>query len=347
MGAITLAAVKPLGVGRKEALRSRNMFALGLLSWMYGRPTDGVEKALRDKFAKHPTVAEANVLAFRAGWNFGETTEMFATTYRVAPAALAAGEYRRVSGNTALALGLMTAGWISGMTVVLGTYPITPASDILHELARHKNFDLLTIQAEDEIAAVGAALGASFGGALGVTTTSGPGLALKSETIALAVMTELPLVVVDVQRGGPSTGLPTKTEQADLLQARFGRHGESPVPVVAPRSPSDCFDAAVEAARIAVTYRTPVLLLSDGALANGSEPWRLPASPVWSRSTPRSRLSRTPPTAAATTGPTCATRGPWRDHGRSRAQPGWSIGSVDWRRPTGPAPSPTLRRTTN
>ncbi|MCH7230551.1 2-oxoacid:acceptor oxidoreductase subunit alpha [Glycomyces sp. L485] len=276
MGAITLGAVKPLGTGRKDALRSRNMFALGLLSWMYGRPTDGVEHALRAKFAKLPTVAEANVLAFRAGWNYGETTEMFATTYRVAPAALPAGEYRRVSGNAALALGLLTAGWISRMKVVLGTYPITPASDILHELARHKNFDLLTIQAEDEIAAVGAALGASFGGALGVTTTSGPGLALKSETIGLGVMTELPLVIVDVQRGGPSTGLPTKTEQADLLQARFGRHGESPVPVLAPLSPSDCFDTAVEAARIAVTYRTPVLLLSDGALANGSEPWRLP-----------------------------------------------------------------------
>jgi 2-oxoglutarate ferredoxin oxidoreductase subunit alpha len=276
MGQVTLGAVKPLGLGRKDALRSRNMFALGLLSWMYGRPTEPVEQALQAKFATKPIVAEANVLAFRAGWNFGETTEMFATTYRVAPAALPAGEYRQISGNAALALGILTAGWISGMTVVLGTYPITPASDILHELARHKAFDLLTIQAEDEIAAIGAALGAAYGGALGVTTTSGPGLALKSETIGLAVMTELPLVVVDVQRGGPSTGLPTKTEQADLLQARFGRHGESPVPVVAPRSPADCFDAAVEAARIAVTYRTPVLLLSDGALANGTEPWRLP-----------------------------------------------------------------------
>ncbi|MFC3490933.1 2-oxoacid:acceptor oxidoreductase subunit alpha [Glycomyces rhizosphaerae] len=276
MGTITLGAVAPLGVGRKDALRSRNMFALGLLSWMYGRPTAGVEQALRAKFAKKPTVAEANVLAFRAGWNYGETTELFATTYRVPPAALPAGEYRQVSGNAALALGILAAGWVAKMKVVLGTYPITPASDILHELARHKNFDLLTIQAEDEIAAIGAALGASFGGALGVTTTSGPGIALKSETIALAVMTELPLLVVDVQRGGPSTGLPTKTEQADLLQARFGRHGESPVPIVAPRSPSDCFDATVEAARIAVTYRTPVLLLSDGALANGSEPWLLP-----------------------------------------------------------------------
>lgn len=276
MGALTLGAVSELGLGRKDALRCRNLFALGLLSWMYGRPTDVVETTIREKFAKKPTVAEANILAFRAGWNFGETTEMFAINYEVPAASLPEGTYRHISGNAALALGIVSAGWVSGMKVVLGTYPITPASDILHELAKHKNFAVLTIQAEDEIAAVGAALGASFGGALGVTTTSGPGLALKSETIGLAVMTELPLLVVDVQRGGPSTGLPTKTEQADLLQAMFGRHGESPLPVVAPCTPADCFDAALEAARIAVTYRTPVLLLSDGALANGAEPWRLP-----------------------------------------------------------------------
>jgi 2-oxoglutarate ferredoxin oxidoreductase subunit alpha len=216
------------------------------------------------------------VLALRAGWNYGETTEAFATTYEVAPAKLPAGEYRQISGNTALAYGIITAGQLAGVTVLLGSYPITPASDILHELSKHKNFDVMTFQAEDEIAGIGAALGASYGGSLGVTSTSGPGVALKSEFIGLAVMTELPLLVIDVQRGGPSTGLPTKTEQADLLQAMFGRNGESPVAVLAPCSPSDCFEIAVEAARIALTYRTPVMLLSDGAIANGSEPWRIP-----------------------------------------------------------------------
>ncbi|HPY24800.1 MAG TPA: 2-oxoacid:acceptor oxidoreductase subunit alpha, partial [Mycobacterium sp.] len=225
---------------------------------------------------RKPDVAEANVLALRAGWNYGETTEAFATTYEVARAKLAPGEYRQISGNTALSYGLVAAGQLAGVQVVLGSYPITPASDILHELSRHKNFDVLTFQAEDEIAGIGAAIGASYGGALGVTSTSGPGISLKSEFIGLAVMTELPLVVVDVQRGGPSTGLPTKTEQADLLQAMFGRNGESPVAVLAASSPSDCFEVAVEAARIALTYRTPVLLLSDGAIANGSEPWRIP-----------------------------------------------------------------------
>jgi 2-oxoglutarate ferredoxin oxidoreductase subunit alpha len=252
------------------------MFALGLLSWMYHRPTEGTERFLREKFAKKPDIAEANILAFRAGWNYGETTESFAVTYEVAPAKLAQGTYRQITGNTALAYGIVAAGQLSKLPIVLGTYPITPASDILHELSRHKNFGITTIQAEDEIAGVGAALGASYGGALGVTSTSGPGLALKSETIGLAVMTELPLVVIDVQRGGPSTGLPTKTEQADLLQAMYGRNGESPVPIVAPQSPADCFDAALEAARIALTYRTPVLLLSDGSVANGSEPWMVP-----------------------------------------------------------------------
>jgi 2-oxoglutarate ferredoxin oxidoreductase subunit alpha len=215
-------------------------------------------------------------LAFRAGWNYGETTESFAVTYQVAPARLPAGRYRRITGNTALAYGIIAAGQRSGLPVLLGSYPITPASDVLHELSRHRDFGVVTIQAEDEIAGIGAALGASYGGGLGVTTTSGPGLALKSETIGLAVMTELPLVVIDVQRGGPSTGLPTKTEQADLLQAMFGRNGQSPVPVLAPRSPADCFDIALDAARIALTYRTPVLLLSDGYLANGAEPWLIP-----------------------------------------------------------------------
>ncbi|WP_217998053.1 2-oxoacid:acceptor oxidoreductase subunit alpha [Nocardia paucivorans] len=276
MTSLTLAATEATGVGKKSGQRAKNMFALGLLSWMYGRPIGGTERFLREKFAATPEVAEANVLAFRAGWNYGETTESFATTYAIAPAALPPGTYRQITGNTALAYGLITASSLSGLPLFLGTYPITPASDILHELSKHKNFGVTTFQAEDEIAGIGAALGASLGGALGVTSTSGPGLALKSETIGLAVMTELPLVIIDVQRGGPSTGLPTKTEQADLLQALYGRNGESPVAVLAPRSPADCFATAVEAARIALTYRTPVLLLSDGAIANGSEPWSIP-----------------------------------------------------------------------
>jgi 2-oxoglutarate/2-oxoacid ferredoxin oxidoreductase subunit alpha len=276
MATLTRGAVESTGLSKKDAERAKNMFALGLLSWMYHRPTEGTERFLREKFAKKPDIAEANVLAFRAGWNYGETTESFATTFEVAPAKLPAGTYRQITGNTALAYGIVAAGQRSGMQVFLGSYPITPASDILHELSKHKAFGVTTFQAEDEIASVGAALGASFGGALGVTTTSGPGLALKSETIGLAVALELPLLVIDVQRGGPSTGLPTKTEQADLLQALYGRNGESPVPVVAPRSPGDCFDAALDAARIALTYRTPVLLLSDGSLANGSEPWLVP-----------------------------------------------------------------------
>ncbi|HEY0638842.1 MAG TPA: 2-oxoacid:acceptor oxidoreductase subunit alpha [Pseudonocardiaceae bacterium] len=266
-----------LEVSKKDAERAKNMFALGLLSWMYHRPTEGTERFLREKFASKPAIAEANVLAFRAGWNYGETTESFATTYQVAPAKLAPGTYRQITGNAALAYGIVAAGERSGLPVFLGSYPITPASDILHELSRHKGFGITTFQAEDEIAGIGAALGASFGGAIGVTTTSGPGIALKSETIGLAVTLELPLLVVDVQRGGPSTGLPTKTEQSDLLQAMFGRNGECPVPVIAPQSPGDCFGATLDAVRIALTYRTPVLLLSDGALANGSEPWLVPS----------------------------------------------------------------------
>jgi len=276
MTTLTQGALAETGLGKKDAGRCKNMFALGLLSWMYHRPTEGTERFLREKFANKPKIAEANILAFRAGWNYGETTEAFAVTYEVAPAKLPRGTYRQITGNTALAYGIVAAGQRSGLPVFLGSYPITPASDVLHELAKHKNFDVTTFQAEDEIAGIGAALGASFGGALGVTTTSGPGLALKSETIGLAVTLELPLVICDIQRGGPSTGLPTKTEQADLLQALYGRNGESPVPVVAPCSPADCFDAALEAARIALTYRTPVLLLSDGSLANGSEPWLVP-----------------------------------------------------------------------
>ncbi|MDT5067939.1 MAG: 2-oxoglutarate/2-oxoacid ferredoxin oxidoreductase subunit alpha [Mycobacterium sp.] len=276
MTTLTLGAVEPIGATKKDGQRAKNMFALGLLSWMYGRELEASEAFIREKFARKPEIAEANVLALKAGWNYGETTEAFAVTYEVAPAKLKSGDYRQISGNTALAYGLVTAGQLANTQLVLGTYPITPASDILHELSKYKHFNVLTFQAEDEIAGVGAALGASYGGALGVTSTSGPGIALKSEAIGLGVMMELPLVVVDVQRGGPSTGLPTKTEQADLLQVLYGRNGESPVAVIAPASPSDCFDVAVEAARIALTYRTPVILLSDGAIANGSEPWRIP-----------------------------------------------------------------------
>ncbi|WP_086767739.1 2-oxoacid:acceptor oxidoreductase subunit alpha [Streptomyces bobili] len=275
---LTVEALKDFDLTRKEAERSKNMFALGLLSWMYHRPTEGTEKFLKSKFAKKPDIAAANIAAFRAGWNFGETTEDFAVSYEVAPAAKAfpVGTYRNISGNLALSYGLVSASRQADLPLFLGSYPITPASDILHELSKHKNFGVRTFQAEDEIAGIGAALGAAFGGSLAVTTTSGPGVALKSETIGLAVSLELPLLVIDIQRGGPSTGLPTKTEQADLLQAMFGRNGEAPVPIVAPRTPADCFDAALEAARIALMYRTPVMLLSDGYLANGSEPWRIP-----------------------------------------------------------------------
>ncbi len=276
MTTLTLGAVESIGATKKDGQRAKNMFALGLLSWMYGRELEHSESFIREKFSRKPEIAEANVLALKAGWNYGETTEAFGTTYEVAPAKLQTGEYRQISGNTALAYGLVTAGLLGDVQVILGTYPITPASDILHELSKHKNFNVMTFQAEDEIAGIGAAIGASYGGALGITSTSGPGVSLKSEAIGLAVMTELPLIVIDVQRGGPSTGLPTKTEQADLLQAMFGRNGESPVAVLAPKSPSDCFETAIEAARIAITYHTPVMILSDGAIANGSEPWRIP-----------------------------------------------------------------------
>jgi 2-oxoglutarate ferredoxin oxidoreductase subunit alpha len=245
---------------------------------MYTRPLDGTKAFLRTKFATQPEILEANLAALRAGHAYGETTEAFSVQYAVAPAAMQPGTYRNITGNVATAYGLTTAAHRAGLPLVLGSYPITPASDLLHNLSRLKHFGVTTIQAEDEIAAVGAALGASFGGAIGVTTTSGPGLALKSETIGLAVSLELPLVVIDVQRGGPSTGLPTKTEQADLFQAMYGRNGESPVAVIAASSPADCFDTAIEAVHIATTYRTPVILLSDGYLANGSQPWRLPTS---------------------------------------------------------------------
>jgi len=273
---MTVEAVREFGLSRKDASRAKNMFSLGLLSWLYGRPTEPTTTYLERRFATAPDIRDANITAFRAGWYFGETTEAFVVQYEIKPAPMRSGTYRNITGNLALAYGLIAGSTQSGLPLFLGSYPITPASDILHELSKHKRFGVTTFQAEDEIAGVGAALGASFAGSLGVTTTSGPGVALKAETVGLAVTMELPLVVVDVQRGGPSTGLPTKTEQADLLEAMFGRNGESPVPIVAPQSPGDCFDAALEAIRIAVTYRTPVMLLSDGSLANGSEPWQIP-----------------------------------------------------------------------
>lgn len=273
---MTVEALSSCDISKKDAQRAKNMFALGLLSWMYNRPTEGTTSFLKSKFAGKPAILDANLKAFQAGWNFGETTEDFAVSYEIKPARLPSGTYRNITGNLATAYGLIAGSTRSGLPLFLGSYPITPASDVLHELSKHKRFGVRTFQAEDEIAGVGAALGASFGGSLGVTTTSGPGMVLKQETVGLAVMTELPLLIVDVQRAGPSTGMPTKTEQTDLLMAMFGRNGESPVPVVAPQSPADCFDAALEATRIAVTYRTPVVLMSDGYLANGSEPWRLP-----------------------------------------------------------------------
>ncbi|HEX6476259.1 MAG TPA: 2-oxoacid:acceptor oxidoreductase subunit alpha [Acidimicrobiales bacterium] len=277
MTSLTLEACKETGAKPREAERSKNFFALGLISWMYTRPTEGVLAWIDARFGKKaPIVAQANTLAFKAGYNFGETAELFQSNYQVKPATLAPGTYANVTGNTALAWGLIAAGQLAGLPILLGSYPITPASDILHELSKHKNFGIRTLQAEDEIAGIGAALGAAFGGGLGVTTTSGPGIDLKSETIGLAVSLELPLLIIDIQRGGPSTGLPTKTEQADLLHAMYGRHGEAPVPIVAAKTPSHCFDAVIEAVRIAIKYRTPVFLLSDGYVANGSEPWLLP-----------------------------------------------------------------------
>ena len=272
----TVEALKDFGVSKKDAERAKNMYALGLLSWLYSRGAVGTRAFLEKKFASKPDILAANLAAFEAGWSFGETTESFSVQYEVAPAKMKPGVYRNISGNPALSLGLVTASQKSGLPLFLGSYPITPASDILHDLSKYKRFGVVTFQAEDEIAGIGAALGAAYGGALAITTTSGPGVALKSEAIGLAVSLELPLVIVDVQRGGPSTGLPTKTEQSDLLQAMFGRNGESPVPIIAPQSPSDCFFAAIEAARIAIEYRTPVFLLSDGYLANGSEPWLVP-----------------------------------------------------------------------
>jgi 2-oxoglutarate/2-oxoacid ferredoxin oxidoreductase subunit alpha len=273
---LTIEAVKDLGLDPKASLRCKNFFALGMTYWLFSRPLEPTLKWIAAKFKKDPKLVEANSRVLKAGWNYSETVELFHVRYEVPSAHLPPGRYRNIMGNEALALGLVAASKLSGLRFVLGSYPITPASDILHQLAAYKNYGLVTFQAEDEISAICAAIGASFAGEFGLTTTSGPGIALKSEAMNLAIMTELPLLIVDVQRGGPSTGLPTKTEQSDLLQVMYGRNGESPMPVIAASSPADCFDATVEAVRIAIKYMTPVVLLSDGYIANGSEPWLLP-----------------------------------------------------------------------
>ena len=279
MTTLTTRAVEAIeGASTRDAGRAKNLFALGVLSWLYGRPTDVTERWIEQKFASKPAVAQANLAAFKAGWSFGETTELLDVQYRVPRATdVPPGSYRNVNGTTALSLGLIAASVRSRLPLLLASYPITPASELLHELSRQERFGVATIQAEDEIAAAGMALGAAFGGRIGVTATSGPGMDLKAETIGLAVALELPMVVVDVQRAGPSTGMPTKTEQSDLLMAIYGRHGESPLPVIAPSTPGGCFDAAFEAVRIAIRYRTPVILLSDTFLASSSEPWRIPS----------------------------------------------------------------------
>jgi 2-oxoglutarate ferredoxin oxidoreductase subunit alpha len=276
MTSLTKEACEPLGVKPRDAERSKNFFALGVISWMYSRPVAPTLDWIEEKFGSKPQVRDANVAAFKAGHAFAETIELFGQPYRIAPAVQKPGLYTSINGNTATAWGLIAASYQAKVPLFLGSYPITPASDILHELAKHKNFGVRTLQVEDEIAGVGAALGAAYGGSLAITTTSGPGVALKSETIGLAISLELPLIIIDVQRGGPSTGLPTKTEQADLMMAMYGRHGESPLPIVAAYTPAHCFFAAIEAARIALKYRTPVFLLTDGYLANGAEPWLLP-----------------------------------------------------------------------
>jgi 2-oxoglutarate/2-oxoacid ferredoxin oxidoreductase subunit alpha len=276
MTAITLESTKELGVKPRDAERSKNFFALGLLSWMYTRPIEATIAWIDEKYANRELVRSANLAAFKAGYNFGETAELFDHAYEVAPARLPPGRYRNITGNLATSIGLVAAAQQANLPLLYASYPITPASDILHELSRHKNFGVRTLQAEDEIAAIGVAIGAAFTGQLAVTATSGPGVDLKSEGLGLAISLELPLLLIDVQRGGPSTGLPTKTEQADLLLAMYGRHGEAPLPIVAARSPSHCFDATIEAVRLALKYRTPVILLTDGYLANGAEPWLLP-----------------------------------------------------------------------
>lgn len=275
---LTREALKDIQMGVKEKDRAKNMFVLGFLYWLYNRDMTSTFSFLHDKFGKRPEILESNIKTLQAGYNYGDTVEAFMTRYKVEKAKLAPGNYRSITGNTALSYGLIAASQMSSLPLFLGTYPITPASDILHELSRHKNFNIRTFQAEDEIAGISAAIGASYGGSLGVTTTSGPGMALKTEAMGLAVMLEIPLVIVNIQRGGPSTGLPTKTEQSDLLQAYYGRNGECPMPVVSASTPSDCFNAVYEAVRIAVQHMTPVIFLSDGYIANGAEPWRFPSS---------------------------------------------------------------------
>ena len=275
---MTREALKDIQMGIKEKDRAKNMFVLGFLYWMYGRDMVSTEKFLEEKFGRKPEILQSNLRVLRAGYNYGDTTETFTTQYKVEKAKIAAGSYRSIMGNQALAYGLIAASVKSGLELFLGTYPITPASDILHELSKHKNFGVRTFQAEDEIAGITSAIGASYGGHIGVTSTSGPGMALKSEAMGLAMMLEIPLIIVDIQRGGPSTGLPTKTEQSDLLQAYYGRNGESPMPVISASTPSDCFEVAYEAVRIAVEHMTPVILLSDGYIANGAEPWKYPSS---------------------------------------------------------------------
>ncbi len=275
---MTTLALKDTGLPNRSVTRSRNFFALGVVSWLYNRPIDPTLEWIQQKFGKNPAVADANTLAIKGGYNLGENTDMFASSYEIKPAKIAPGVYRNITGNSATALGFVTAAQKAGLPLFLGSYPITPASDVLHELAEYKNYNVYTFQAEDEIAGVGAALGAAFGGALGITTTSGPGMNLKGETIGLAATVELPMVITNIQRAGPSTGMPTKPEQTDLMQAIYGRHGESPIPVIAASTPVDCFYAAFEAARIAMKYMTPVILLTDGFLANASEPWLLPSA---------------------------------------------------------------------
>ncbi|HXE46493.1 MAG TPA: 2-oxoacid:acceptor oxidoreductase subunit alpha [Conexibacter sp.] len=322
MTTLTTRAAEGLeGVTTRDAARAKNLFALGLLSWLYGRPTDVTERWIEAKFAARPASRAANLAAFRAGWSFGETTELLDVQYRVAPATdVPPGTYRQVNGTTATALGLIAASTRAALPLLLASYPITPASELLHELSRHEGAGVRTIQAEDEIAAAGMALGAAFGGHLGVTATSGPGMDLKAETIGLAAMLELPLVVIDVQRAGPSTGMPTKTEQSDLLLALHGRHGESPLPVLAAATPADCFETAFEAARLAIEYRTPVILLSDGFLSNSSEPWRIPDAEALPQIDPR--LARPPSNGAAFQPYARDARGvrPWAPPGRPGLQ---------------------------
>lgn len=275
---MTREALKDITMGVKEKDRAKNMFVLGFLYWMYSRDMENTIHFIREKFSKKPEIMESNIKALQAGFNYGDTTETFTSRYTVEKAKMDPGTYRSIMGNQSIALGLLAASEKSGLPLFLGSYPITPASDILHELSRYKNFGVKTFQAEDEIAAIAAAIGASYGGSIGITTTSGPGMALKTEAMGLAVMLEIPLVIINIQRGGPSTGLPTKTEQSDLLQAYYGRNGECPMPVIASSTPSDCFEVAFEAVRLAIQHMTPVILLSDGYIANGAEPWKFPQS---------------------------------------------------------------------